>query len=195
MFPAIFNPGLITAAMEKEMLLTSLTVEFSPANCCRNKGQSLRCLARLNQHVGEALPYLNAMLGGYIYIKNPPLLTFHYSQGKLIIVDADSVTINCVKNQIEAKEILVWLQQEINTAWKNREEITPKYTAAPWPQSANILRLLPKTDCGQCGQPTCIAFASMVVDGYKNAKDCPTMSPEARKELATYLNLFHFDVY
>lgn len=174
------------------MLLTSFTVEFSHADCCRNEGQSLRCLARLDQNVGEALPYLNAVLGGYTYIKEPPSLTFHYSQGKLITVDADSIAINCVKNPTEAKEILAWLQREINTTWEKREEITPKYTAAPWPKLADILMLLPKTNCGQCGQPTCIAFASMIIKGDKGAEDCPILSLKAWEKLAAYLERFHF---
>ena len=175
------------------MLLTSFTVKFSHADCCRNEGQALRCSARLAQNVGEALPYLNAVLGGYTYIKKPPSLTFHYSQGKLITVDADSIAINCVKNPTEAKEILAWLQREINTAWEKRGEIMPKYTAAPWPKPADILRLLPKTDCGQCGLQTCIAFASMAAGGDKGAEGCPALPASARKELAASLSRFRFD--
>ena len=174
------------------MLLTSFTVEFSNA-ACRPEAQALHCLARLGQNVGKALPYLNAVLGGYTYIKEPPSLSFHYSQGKLITVDADSIAINCVRSPSEAREILAWLQREINAAWENRGEITPKYSAAPWPKPADILRLLPKTDCGQCGLSTCIAFASMAAEGNKGAEDCPVLPPIARKELATYLSRFHFD--
>ena len=118
--------------MEKEMLLTSFTVKFFPADCCRNKGPSLRCLARLDQNVSEALPFLNAVLGGDTYIKEPPSLTFHYSRGRLVTVDADSIAINCVKTPTEAKEILAWLQRETNVARENRGARTPKYTAAPW---------------------------------------------------------------
>ncbi|MHB8987419.1 MAG: (Fe-S)-binding protein [Desulfobulbia bacterium] len=175
------------------MLLTSFTVEFSPAGCCRNKGPSLRCLALLDQNVSEALPYLNAVLGGYTYIKEPPSLAFHYSRGILVTVDADSIAINCTKNPTEAEEILAWLQREINAAWEKREEITPKYTAAPWPTPADILRLLPKTDCGQCGLATCIAFASTAAEGGKVAKDCPVLPSNAQKELTAYLSRFHFD--
>ncbi len=173
------------------MLLTSFTVEFTPADCCRNKGPSLRCLARLDQNVGEALPYLNAVLGGYTYIKEPPSLTFHYSRGILVTVDADSITINCTKNPAEAEEILAWLQREINTAWENRKDMSPRYTAAPWPKPSDILRLLPKTDCGQCGLSTCIAFASMASQGGKVAKDCPELPPSAQKALTSYLSRFH----
>jgi len=193
-FSTTLAPVLITAAMErKEMLLTSFTVGFSNADCCRNKGQALRCLARLDQNVSEALPYLNAILGGYTYIKEPPSLTFHYSQGKLITVDADSIAINCVKTPTEAQEILTWLQREINAAWEKRGAITPKYTAAPWPNPSDILRFLPKTDCGQCGLRTCIAFASVAAEGGKGAKDCPALPANAQQELAAYLSRFHFD--
>jgi hypothetical protein len=44
MFPATLDPKLITAAMEKEMLLTSFTIKFSHADCCRNEGQARMAL-------------------------------------------------------------------------------------------------------------------------------------------------------
>ena len=33
--------------------------------------------------------------------------------------------------------------------------------------------VLPKTNCGDCGFPTCLAFASMVVSEGRPLSDCP----------------------
>lgn len=178
---------------KKEMLLTSFTVEFFSANC-RSVAPAMYCIARPAQNIGKALPYLNAALGSYIYLKEPPLLAFHYSEGKLITVEEESITIYPVRDLIEANGILSWLQGEINAVWERRGEITPRYTAAPWRQPAAILRLLPKSDCGECGQPTCLAFALMAAKRCADVEACPALSPEAREELATYLRFFHSTV-
>ena len=40
-------------------------------------------------------------------------------------------------------------------------------------------KLLPKTNCGDCGFPTCLAFASMVVSEKHPLKNCPHIQNEA----------------
>ena len=40
-------------------------------------------------------------------------------------------------------------------------------------------RVLPRTNCGECGYPTCMAFASMVVSKKLPLKGCPHLSAEA----------------
>ncbi len=39
-------------------------------------------------------------------------------------------------------------------------------------------RVLPRTNCGDCGFPTCLAFAGMVVSKKLPLKNCPHISPE-----------------
>lgn len=173
------------------MLLKGWTKEITQAEC-RPEAQTVHCIARLEQNIGEVIPYLNAVLGGYTYVKEPPSVTFR-SQGKLISVHDDHIAINALQDADEAEKILRWLQREINDAWEKRAEITPCFQAAPRPQVMAILRLLPKTNCQQCGQPTCIVFASMAAEGGKGAEDCPALSPETREQLAAYLSRFHFD--
>ncbi len=59
--------------------------------------------------------------------------------------------------------------------------------------SRSQCRLLPKTNCGQCGQPTCIVFAAMAAEGGKDEDDCPALEPDNRKKINEYLGQFHFD--
>ncbi|MCF8080259.1 MAG: DUF3786 domain-containing protein [Desulfobacterales bacterium] len=40
-------------------------------------------------------------------------------------------------------------------------------------------KVLPRTNCGDCGFPTCLAFASMVVSEKLPLANCPHLSPEA----------------
>ncbi len=173
------------------MLLTGWTKEISNV-ACRPEAQTVHCIARLNEDIGAAIPYLNAVLGGYTYIKEPPSVTFR-SQGKLITVHADHIAINANRDADEAEKILQWLQREINEAWEQRDRITPSFDAAPRPQVFEILKHLPKTNCGRCGQPTCIVFASLAMEGGKGADDCPEMGTEAGDKLRQYLARFRFE--
>ncbi len=47
-----------------------------------------------------------------------------------------------------------------------------------------IFKLLPKTNCGECGVPTCLAFAMNLAAGKAELDSCPYVSAEAREQLA-----------
>jgi len=47
-----------------------------------------------------------------------------------------------------------------------------------------IFKLLPKTNCGECGVPTCLAFAMNLAGGKAELDKCPYVSDEAKEKLA-----------
>ena len=47
-----------------------------------------------------------------------------------------------------------------------------------------IFKLLPKTNCKECGVPTCLAFAMNLASGKAELDSCPYVSDEAKAELA-----------
>jgi len=47
-----------------------------------------------------------------------------------------------------------------------------------------IFKLLPKTNCKECGVPTCLAFAMNLASGKADLDSCPYVSDEAREQLA-----------
>ena len=47
-----------------------------------------------------------------------------------------------------------------------------------------IFKLLPKTNCGDCGVPTCLAFAMTLAAGKADLSKCPHLSEEAKAKLA-----------
>ncbi|HAA90308.1 MAG: Corrinoid/iron-sulfur protein large subunit AcsC [Thermoanaerobacterales bacterium 50_218] len=46
-----------------------------------------------------------------------------------------------------------------------------------------IFKLLPKTNCKECGFPTCLAFAMSLASGKANLSQCPYVSDEAKQAL------------
>jgi len=47
-----------------------------------------------------------------------------------------------------------------------------------------IFKLLPKTNCGECGVPTCLAFAMNLASGKVELSACPYVSEETKEKLA-----------
>ena len=170
------------------MLLQTYRLEIFN-NECMPGAMSVQCIAHLDQDVGPALPYLNTVLGGFEYIDDPPAVTFRV-HGKLITVHGRRIAANALKDEAEARKIVEWLKREFNSAWQDRENITPSTESAPRPQIIEILKHLPRTNCRECGQPTCLVFATRLAEGAKGVEACPPISPEDRQFLEDYLGRF-----
>jgi ArsR family metal-binding transcriptional regulator len=72
---------------------------------CNPQLESLHCIAKLDQDVSEALLYLNAVLGGFEYLKDPPAVMLR-SRGRLITVHGREIAINALNDEAEADKIL-----------------------------------------------------------------------------------------
>ena len=73
----------------------------------------------------------------------------------------------------------------INRIWEERKQITPSYTERKPPQVIEIFKLLPRTNCRQCGYLTCMAFAADLSQSKVTTEACPPLcQPEysANKE-------------
>lgn len=172
------------------MLLSNYTMEFVRLSC-GSQSQSLDMIARLDQDISEVIPYLNAVLGGFQYTKDPRSVSLKLN-GKLVVIHPRKVCVSAPGDQSEGEKIIEWLRDKINDTWERRGEIQPRFESAPKPKVLEILKLLPKTNCGKCGQPTCMVFASYVADGGAGPNDCPPLDGEQKTKLAGYLGQFQF---
>ncbi len=172
------------------MLLESYRLEIFNSKC-QPGAMGVHCFAHLDQDVSCALPYLNAVLGGFEYLKDPPSVTFK-AQGKLITVHGNKIAVNALKDEEEARKIVEWLKREINDAWESRGTITPSTESMPRPKVIEILKRLPnKTACRLCKEPTCMVFATRIAEGAKGPEDCPVLDDGARERLADYMRPFN----
>lgn len=53
------------------------------------------------------------------------------------------------------------------------------------PTAIEIFKLLPKTNCGDCGFPTCLAFAMQLANQKVKLDECPFVSDDAKTSLET----------
>lgn len=170
------------------MLLKSYTKEVFRAKC-NPSFESVHCIAHLEEDIREVLPYLNTVLGGFSYTEDPPSLTLRV-QGRLITLHPREIAINALEDEAQAEKILQWLKKEINETWERRHEIEPTKDVPQRPQLLEILKRLPKTNCKECGQPTCMVFATLLAEGVKGPEDCPGLDQKGKETLLSYLTSF-----
>lgn len=173
------------------MLLTGYSLEIFKSKCDA-KAKGVHCFAHLNDDVAEVLPYLNTVLGGFVYTKEPPALTLK-NYGKLITIHSRKIAVNALRDREEGEKIVAWLQREINETWDKRAEIEPSTKSMQQPTLMEVLKLLPKTNCRQCNEATCMVFAARVIEGSMDQEDCPPLEPKEKEALQKYLSQFRFD--
>jgi len=173
------------------MLLQSYQLDVVN-NHCMPGAESVNCIARLDQDVGCAIPYLNAVIEGDQFTSDPPSVTFK-TEGRLISVTERTITVNAVEDEAQGRKIIEWIKREINDAWEDRANIEPRTTKAERPKLIEILKRLPKTNCKKCGAPTCMVFATWVVQGAKDETQCPELKKEDKRKLHDYLAQFATD--
>ena len=78
------------------MSLKNYKIEFCrPSN---STARHLRCFIYFDENIGDVLPYLNTVLKGYQYIKDPPSLSLKYN-GKLITLSSNHSAIIVERRQ------------------------------------------------------------------------------------------------
>ncbi|MFP4672742.1 MAG: (Fe-S)-binding protein [Desulfohalobiaceae bacterium] len=169
------------------MLLQGYHKEIFRSRCNR-EAQSLHCFAHLHQDIAAVIPYLNAELEGDSFTADPPSVTFK-AHGKLITVHPQKIAINALQSEEQAQKICDWLMREINDIWQRRDQIKPKYQARSVPKVFEALKRLPnRAGCPrECGQPTCMVFATLLCDGAASPQDCPHLEEDKKQELEEYL--------
>ncbi|MBW2431056.1 MAG: hypothetical protein JRF56_19035 [Deltaproteobacteria bacterium] len=53
--------------------------------------------------------------------------------------------------------------------------------------------MLPKTNCKECGEPTCMVFAARLAEGVKGTIDCPPLDAGNKQQLEKYMSQFKFE--
>jgi ArsR family metal-binding transcriptional regulator len=69
-----------------------------------------------------------------------------------------------IEDEKEALEILDGLKDLINKTYQNRDQIEPNYSEGDQLKPSDIQKLLPGTNCKECGFRSCLAFAFKLVD-------------------------------
>ncbi|MBN1451036.1 MAG: hypothetical protein JW963_08485 [Anaerolineales bacterium] len=156
------------------MLIEKYDLEvFTPP--CDPGAERYAARARLTVDISEVLPYLNATLRGAIYHPGANALTWKKG-GHNIAFHAYEIAASNVEDREGAEQEIKGLIDLVNRTWVHRAEITPSTETRQRPSPMAIYKLLPNTNCKQCGEPTCYSFALKLAAAQKKLADCPPLT-------------------
>jgi ArsR family metal-binding transcriptional regulator len=167
------------------MLIEKYDVEvFTPP--CEPGAERYAAKARLTADISEALPYLNATLRGAIYHPSANALTWKKGGHNTAFHSYEIATSN-VDDREGAEKELKGLIELVNRTWERRAEITPDTATRQRPTPMAIYKLLPNTNCKQCGEPTCYSFGLKLAVSQKKLGDCPPLFESQNADKLTAL--------
>lgn len=170
------------------MLIETYDLEIFTPPCDPGAGR-YSARARLIVDISGMLPYLNASLRGAIYHPSASALTWKKA-GHNVAFHAYEIAISNMEDRKGAEQELKALIALVNRTWERRAEIIPDLTTRQRPTSMAVYRLLPQTNCKQCGEPTCYTFALKLVAAQKKFTDCLLLSePRYEHQRATLENM------
>lgn len=142
---------------------------------CLPDSSHFNVLMDLAEPIGELLPYLAATLDGCTYVHGADVINYMES-GHIVGIYPDRLTITDVTGLDQADELCARYFAAVADVRSRMKEIEPVYEKRPALTVMDILKQLPRTNCGDCGKPTCMAFAAAVFRREATLSACPPLS-------------------
>lgn len=149
---------------------------FTPP--CEPGAERFSAVAYLPTDIRDVLPYLNATLKGAVYNPTVPSLSWRKA-GHYVVFQPDRIAVSNVEDRQTAVDEIEGLVRLVNRTWERRNDIEPSTESRVRPAPMTVFKLLPGTNCRQCGQPTCFTFALKLVTGQQKPTDCPPLREPA----------------
>ena len=131
-------------------------------------------IGKPSRSLEEVLPYLATLPGIIAYNPEARTLTFRRPVGFMTLY-TERVYITQLKSADEGLELLAALTEAINATWDHRAELVAVTVGRRAPRPLDVWTLLPQTNCGQCGEATCMAFAFGLLQHKRAVVECPPL--------------------
>lgn len=129
----------------------------------------------LSMNIESLFPFINAVTEKAEMFENPPYIRFRFDH-TLCVLHPDKGFASPFDDNVDARDFMMRLMAFLNDIYYRKEEITPKYKLFSPADITRILKLLPRTNCNDCGFTTCMAFAAMLGRQQTIPARCPHIS-------------------
>lgn len=161
-------PGAAPPTFEEDVFGRASIMVLAPCVADRTK---IRIVAHISGDMGEAFPYLNSVMREVFYNPVGGHLTFMEDYrtvslypGRIAAAKPDHI--------VDAWRLLEDIRRRMNGVWARRREIEPSYEMRKRPPALEIYKRLPQTNCRECGERTCLAFAAKLWRGKASPSMC-----------------------
>lgn len=177
-----------TPGDQQDLLIYRWDLElFTPP--CAPGAETWTARAHIDEDISEVMPYLNAVLSGADLQPTGDMLIWR-DAARSYAFRPHEVCSAPVKDNEEARRVIADIIQVVNETWRRRAEIEPDFSRREPPGVLAIYRLLPRTNCGECGRRTCMAYANALREGSAKTSDClPLREPAQERQHQRLLEL------
>jgi len=152
---------------------------------CDSTATRLRAVAELEVDVSCVFPYLNSRFQDCKYSPEVPAVRLK-SGGRVYAIHSRMI-VTGVNDFDDAQPAFAHIRDVINDTWERRSEIAPREQPRVRASALEVLRSLPRTNCGECGEKTCMAFAVKLTSGQARLEECTPLDASARVQLQDVL--------
>ena len=160
-----------------------------PSGPLSGQGTAVDCQANgarfdLPCDVSPLFPFINAVADRAHYLDKPDYIRFIFEK-RLCAFYPDQGAFTPVCDMADALAFLPRLLDFIRDVYRRRDTTRPNPKRFRSASAVDIFRLLPGSNCGRCGFPTCIAFSAALSRQRTSMNQCPYLGPPMA-ETATY---------
>ena len=164
-------------------------IEMTFMEPCVADAERVRMFARMSSDISELMPYLNTVIKNATYNHEGNTLCFT-KEFRLIALYPCKISMAKALSPTDAWQVLDWIKDTINTTHENRDSIQPSYERRAGVTALDIYEMLPGLNCSKCDEPTCLAFAVMLILGERDIERCkPLFTTEYKKLKRVMLDL------
>ncbi|MFC2044526.1 (Fe-S)-binding protein [Chloroflexota bacterium] len=109
--------------------------------------------------MSASFPYLNAVLDDPFYDHENTILIGAHDRRRYAFRPHE-IQAGMITDSSEALNIVEEVVKLVNRVWEERDLITPSLKERKLPPTYSIYKLLPGTNCKECGYSTCLACAT-----------------------------------
>jgi ArsR family metal-binding transcriptional regulator len=148
---------------------------------CFAEAGKIRVKARLSDDITEVMPYLHRVVKNANYNAYAPNLTM-FREFRMITLEPNNLILIKAFNDTDARQVLAWLKDLINNTAERRDEIEPLYETRQRPHPLQLFTWLPRTNCKECGEKSCLAFAALLFVGQQSLERCRPLFTDDNQE-------------
>jgi len=157
-------------------------MEIKEISQCLADPKKIKVIGKIDvPNLEEVMPYLARVITNATYSEKDGWIVFKKGL-KIITIYKDSfVAMTYINDKDEARDILKSIEEKAKEAWEKRDQIDLSKPLKDTSITAlDIYKLLPKTNCRECGELTCLAFAVKILNSEKNIRECKPLFKEEK---------------
>lgn len=172
--------------VEGKALVTSFEIKEAPLCVGKPNPDAVRVIAQADNPLGEVIPiiFLKLPIWQTKYQREANTLTITLPDRSVNLFPDGRVTMNYARDEEEARVVLGEIKDEINKAYRElleKGKPTPlqleSKRAVSW---MDLVKCLPQTNCGLCGEAGCTAFTMKILSGEQRLASCKPLKEEAK---------------